>query len=54
MAVQAGCYFFLGKEEESKALYLRAYYIYDAYGDRSNREIMRREMRERLGLEPEY
>ena len=54
LAVQAECNFFLKKEEESKALYLRAYYIYDAYADRSSREIMRKEMRERLGLEPEY
>ena len=54
LAVLAECNFFLGNKDTSKAIYLRAYYIYDAYADWSNREIMRKEMRERLGLEPEY
>lgn len=54
LAVQAECYFFLGKEEQSKALYLRAYYIYDAFLDQRNRDIIRKEMQEHLGLEPEY
>ena len=54
LAVQAECNFFLGNEKESKALYLRAYYFYDTVADWSNREIVRKEMQERLGLEPEY
>lgn len=54
LAVQAECNFFLGREEESKSLYLKAYYIYDAFLDPDNRDTMREEMRERLGIEPKY
>lgn len=54
LAVMAECQFFLGNEEESKVLYFRAYYVYDAFADQHNREIMRKEMREHLGMEPEY
>ena len=54
LAVLAECNFFRGNKDASKALYLRAYYVYDAFEDWSNREIMRKEMREHLGLEPEY
>lgn len=51
LAIQAACYYFLGETEKSKELYLHAYYIYNAYGDAVNREIMRKEMREYLGIE---
>ncbi len=51
LAVQAECSFFLGREEQSKELYLQAYYLYKAFEDRCNRDIMRQEMQERLGIE---
>ena len=51
LAIQAACYYFLGEKEKSEALYLHAYYIYNAYGDVVNREIMRQEMKEYLGIE---
>ena len=37
--------------ETSKKLYLHAFYIYDAYGDAINREVIRQEMKEYLGIE---
>lgn len=51
LAIQAACYYFLKENEKSKELYLHAYYIYNAYGDAVNREIMRQEMKEYLGIE---
>lgn len=51
LAVQAECYYFLGEKHTSKELYLRAYYIYDAFEDASNREHMRHEMKVHLGIE---
>lgn len=51
LAVQGACYYFLNEIEKSKQLYLHAYYIYNAYGDVTNREIMRQEMKEYLGIE---
>lgn len=51
LAIQAACYYFLGETEKSKELYLHAYYIYNAYGDVVNREVMRQEMREYLSIE---
>lgn len=51
LAIQAANYYFLGEIERSKKLYLHAFYIYDAYGDAVNREAMRQEMKEYLGME---
>ena len=51
LAIQAECYYHLGKTEKSKGLYLHAYYIYSGYEDAANREIMRQEMKERLDIE---
>lgn len=51
LAVQAECSFFLGREEQSKELYLQAYYLYKAFGDQCNCDTMRQEMQERLGIE---
>ncbi len=51
LAIQAANYYFLGEIEKSKKLYLHAFYIYDAYGDAVNQEVMRREMKEYLGME---
>lgn len=51
LAVQAACYYFLGENEKSKELYLHSYYIYNAYGDAVNREIMRQEMKKYLDIE---
>lgn len=55
LAIQAASYYFLGEIEKSKELYLHAFHIYNAYGDTVNREVMRQEMKEYLGIEmPEY
>lgn len=54
LAILAECSFFLGEKEKSAKLYCQAYCLYDATADDRNRETMRREMRERLGLKPPY
>lgn len=51
LAIQAECSFFLDKEKQSQKLYLQAYYLYKAFEDKRNQEIMQQEMRERLGME---
>lgn len=51
LAIQAADYYFLGEMEKSKKLYLQAFYIYDAYEDAINREVMRQEMKDYLGIE---
>ena len=54
VAILAECSFFMGEKEKSAGLYHQAYAIYTALRDYSNREIMRREMWEHLGLKPPY
>lgn len=54
LAILAECSFFLGEKEKSARLYCQAYCLYDATRDSRNRETMRREMREHLGLKPPY
>ena len=51
LAIQAESNYFLGKEIESRELYLQAYYIYKAFGDGLNLERMRQEMKERLDID---
>lgn len=51
LAIQAESTYFLGKEIESRELYLQAYYIYKAFGDGLNLERMRQEMKERLDID---
>lgn len=51
LAVQAESNYYLGEKAESRRLYLRAYYTYDAFEDITNREIMKKEMQEHLGME---
>lgn len=51
LAIQAESNYFLGKEMESRELYLQAYYIYKAFGDGLNLERMRQEMKERLDID---
>ena len=51
LAIMAECYFFLGDLDTSKHYYIRAYYIYDAIGDASNRDNTQRDIKEHLGLE---
>lgn len=51
IAIQARSNYFLGKEAESRKLYLLAYCIYEAYDDKSNLENMRKEIKECLHLE---
>lgn len=54
MAILAECRFFLGEREKSADLYCQAYSIYKAFGDQSNLAVIKREMKERLGLAPPY
>ncbi|MBD5162752.1 MAG: helix-turn-helix domain-containing protein [Oscillibacter sp.] len=54
LAILAECSFFLGEKEKSAKLYCQAYCLYDVTRDNRNRETMRQEMRERLGLKPPY
>ncbi len=54
LAIMAECFFFLGDLDTSKQYYIRAYYIYDAIGDESNRDHTQREMKEHLGLDIPY
>ncbi len=53
-AILAECFYFTGNLEQSKEYYFQAYYLYKAVGDRRNLEIMRREMKERLGVSPPH
>ena len=54
LAILAECSFFMGEKEKSAGLYHQAYSLYTALRDDKNRENMRREMREHLGLKPPY
>jgi len=51
LAIQAECQFFLGDYAQSTELYLQAYYLYKTLDDKTNLAIMKKEMKERLGLE---
>lgn len=51
LAVQAESNYYLGEIDESRRLYLRAYYTYDAFEDITNREIIKKEMQEHLGFD---
>ena len=50
-ATQAECQFFLGEREKSIRLYIQAGCLLDAVGDKHNLKILRKELRERLGME---
>lgn len=54
VAILAECSYFMGEKERSAGLYHQAYYLYTTLRDYSNREIMRREMGEHLGLRLPY
>lgn len=51
LAIQAACYYFLGEKEKSEEQYRQAYYVYTAFEDETNREIIRKEIRDYLGFE---
>jgi len=53
-AILAECVYFMGDRERSTDLYVQAYNLYKMLGDEANLAVMRREMKERLGLEPPY
>lgn len=53
-AILAECFYFTGNIAQSREEYFQAYYIYRAVGDQRNLDIMRREMRERLGVNPPH
>ena len=52
LAIQAECQFFLGDREKSAELYIRAAYLCDITGEKNVLNTLRKEMKERLGLEP--
>lgn len=54
LAILAECWYFLEDREKSTELYHQAYTLYKTFGDQSNLATMKREMKERLGLEPPY
>lgn len=54
IAVMAECEYRLGNREKSAELYMQAYYTYKSTTDDRNRAIIKREMKEYLGLEPLY
>ena len=51
LAIQAECYYFLNEKEKCKELYRLAYYTYAAFGDETNREIMRQEIKKYLKID---
>lgn len=51
LAIQAECQFFLGELEKSAELYIRAGYLYDTIGYKHDLDVLRKEMREHLGME---
>lgn len=52
LAILAECLYFTGNYAQSAKLYFQAYYLYQALEDADNCATMRREMNERLGLQP--
>lgn len=54
LAILAECYFFEGDYQKSKKLYYQAYCIYDAIEDEDNCVILKREMKNHLGLEAPF
>lgn len=54
VAIVAECSYFLGDVRRSKELYVQAYSLYKALDDETNLGIMKREMKEYLGMEPPY
>lgn len=51
LATQAECWFFLGDREKSAELYIRAAYLCDITEEKYDLNILRKEMKEHLGLE---
>lgn len=51
LATQAACWYYLGKPEQSWPLYLRAYFLFDVYKDETNKEIVRQEVKQYLGID---
>ena len=54
LSIQAECCYYTGDREKSAALYFQAYYTYAAILDKHNCALIRQEMKEHLGLEPQY
>ncbi len=54
IAVMAECEYRLENWEKSAELYIQAYYTYKSTTDDRNRAIIKREMKEYLGIEPPY
>ena len=54
VAILAGCEYFQGNRERSAELYVQACVLYKTLRDERNLAIMKREMKEYLGLEPPY
>ena len=54
LATQAECWFFLGNREKSVELYIRAGYLLDVIGNKYHLDILRKEMREHLKIDPPF
>lgn len=48
--IMGECWHYLGKNEKSKELYFQAFYMYKAFEDRHNLEILKKDALEQLGL----
>lgn len=51
LAIQGECYYFLGERAKSKKLYLQAFHVYNAFEDKTNREIICQEIMKYFGIE---
>lgn len=49
--IMAECYHFMGDDEKSKDLYLQAYGIYKAIGNEHDLLLLKKDVREQLGVE---
>jgi len=54
LAIQAECFFFTENRAKSAECYSQAYYIYKAIGDETNLAVIKKEMKDHLGLELLY
>lgn len=48
--IMAQCWHYLGENEKSKELYFQAFYMYKAFEERHNLEILKKDALEQLGL----
>lgn len=49
--IMAECYHYLGNDEQSRDLFCQSYWLFKAFGDDHNRELVRMDAKKYLGLE---